>query len=104
MEGAAAHKRFELMRHAIVRTKRGRIESKCAPDLTLKRTRKLRSTMTLPEVLLWERFPGGRLNKLRFGRPHPKAPYIPNFYCASARLAGEIDGVNSIRVFRREIF
>jgi hypothetical protein len=31
-----------------------------APVLTLKRARKLRRTMTLPEVLLWERIRGGR--------------------------------------------
>jgi hypothetical protein len=42
------------MRDAIMRTRRDRIESKCAPVLTLKRTRKLRHKMTLLEVLLWK--------------------------------------------------
>jgi very-short-patch-repair endonuclease len=42
-----------------------------APVLTLKRARKLRRKMTLPEVLLWERIRGGRLNGLRFRRQHP---------------------------------
>jgi len=55
------------------------------PILTLKRARKLRRKMTLPEVLLWERIRGGRLNGLRFRRQHPIGPYILNFYCASAR-------------------
>jgi very-short-patch-repair endonuclease len=63
-----------------------------APILTLKRARKLRRKLTLPEVLLWERIRGGRLNGLRFRRQHPIGPYILDFYCASAHLAVEIDG------------
>ena len=63
-----------------------------APVLTLKRARQLRREMTLPEVLLWERIRGGRLNGLRFRRQHPIGPYILDFYCTSARLAVEIDG------------
>src|ERR1700722_16471011 len=63
-----------------------------APILTLKRARKLRRKLTLPEVLLWERIRGGRLNGLRFRRQHPIGPYILDFYCPSARLAVEIDG------------
>ena len=63
-----------------------------APVLTLKRARKFRRTMTLPEVLLWERIRGGRLNGLRFRRQNPIGPYILDFYCASARVAVEIDG------------
>ena len=63
-----------------------------APVLTLKRARKLRREMTLPEALLWERIRGGRLNGLRFQRQHPIGPYILEFYCALAHLAVEIDG------------
>jgi very-short-patch-repair endonuclease len=63
-----------------------------APVLTLKRARQLRREMTLPEVLLWEQIRGGRLNGLRFRRQHPIGPYILDFYCASARMAVEIDG------------
>jgi very-short-patch-repair endonuclease len=63
-----------------------------APVLTLNRARQLRREMTLPEVLLWEQIRGGRLNGLRFRRQHPIGPYILDFYCASARLAVEIDG------------
>ena len=39
-----------------------------APALTLKRTRKLRRKLMLQEVLLWERFRGGRLNGLQILR------------------------------------
>jgi very-short-patch-repair endonuclease len=63
-----------------------------APVLTLKRARKLRREMTLPEALLWERIRGGRLNGLRFQRQHPIGLYILDFYCALAHLAVEIDG------------
>ncbi|HEY0958361.1 MAG TPA: endonuclease domain-containing protein [Novosphingobium sp.] len=49
------------------------------PRDTLKRARKLRSEMTLPEGL-------------KFRRQHPAGVYILDFYCAAARLAIEVDG------------
>jgi very-short-patch-repair endonuclease len=63
-----------------------------APILTLKRARALRKAMTLPEVVLWQALRGGGRNGCRFRRQHPVGPYILDFYCASARLAIEIDG------------
>jgi len=63
-----------------------------APVLTFKRARKLRRTMSPPEVALWQKLSGGQLNGLRFRRQHPIGPYILDFYCPSARLAVEIDG------------
>ena len=48
--------------------------------------------MSLPEVKLWgelRRRPGG----LRFRRQHPIGPYVLDFYCASAKLAVEVDGL-----------
>ena len=53
--------------------------------------RKLRRTMTLPEVLLWQilrKRPYG----LKFRRQHATGSYILDFYCSDARLAVEIDG------------
>jgi very-short-patch-repair endonuclease len=53
--------------------------------------RKLRRSMTLPEVLLWRELrsrPGG----FKFRRQHPAGPFILDFVCLSARLAIEIDG------------
>jgi very-short-patch-repair endonuclease len=35
---------------------------------------------------------GRRLDGLRFRRQYPIGPYILDFYCASARLAVELDG------------
>jgi very-short-patch-repair endonuclease len=61
------------------------------PRGTLKRARKLRSEMTLPEGLLWRALrerPGG----LKFRRQHPAGIYVLDFYCAAARLAIEVDG------------
>jgi very-short-patch-repair endonuclease len=61
------------------------------PGDTVERARKLRREMTLPEGLLWRelrRRPGG----LKFRRQHPAGIYILDFFCASARLAIEVDG------------
>ena len=63
-----------------------------ASTLTFKRAGKLRREMTLPEVLLWQALRGGQLHGLRFRRQHPMGPYILDFFCASARLAVEVDG------------
>jgi very-short-patch-repair endonuclease len=43
-------------------------------------------------VVLWQALRKGRLAGLRFRRQHPIGPYILDFYCASARLAIEVDG------------
>ena len=55
---------------------------------TLKRARKLRGEMSLPEVLLWRELrkrPAGH----KFRRQHPAGIYVLDFYCASLRLALE---------------
>jgi very-short-patch-repair endonuclease len=61
------------------------------PRETVKRARKLRSEMTLPEGLLWRELrkrPAG----LKFRRQHPAGVYVLDFYCAAAKLAIEVDG------------
>jgi len=53
--------------------------------------RKLRRSMSLPEVELWSllrRSPGG----IRFRRQHPIGPYVADFYCPAAKLVIEVDG------------
>lgn len=53
--------------------------------------RKLRRTMSLPEVMLWERLRRGRVGaKIR--RRHPIGPYVSDFSCSAVRLAIEIGG------------
>jgi len=61
------------------------------PRDTVKRARKLRSEMTLPERMLWRRL-RQRPSGLKFRRQHPTGVYVLDFYCAAARLAIEIDG------------
>ncbi len=59
------------------------------PEVAL--ARKLRRTMTLPEVLLWRHLrgsPGG----VRFRRQHPIGCYVADFFCPKVRLVVEIDG------------
>ena len=53
--------------------------------------RKLRRSMTLPEVLLWRELrkkPGG----VQFRRQHPAGSYVLDFFCAASNLAVEVDG------------
>jgi very-short-patch-repair endonuclease len=61
------------------------------PRDTVKKARKLRSEMSLPETQLWRELrqrPGG----LKFRRQHPAGEYVLDFYCAKAKLDVEIDG------------
>ncbi|MFL0672779.1 MAG: endonuclease domain-containing protein [Erythrobacter sp.] len=61
------------------------------PRDTVKRARKLRSEMSLPETVLWRELrkrPGGH----KFRRQHPAGDYVLDFYCARARLDIEVDG------------
>jgi very-short-patch-repair endonuclease len=61
-------------------------------DITLKRARRMRQSLTGPEVGLWVRLRNGQLGGFRFRRQHPIGPYILDFYCPEVRLAVEIDG------------
>jgi len=59
---------------------------------TVRMARRLRRTMTLPEVKLWlilRKQPEG----IRFRRQHPIGHYALDFYCPEAKLAIEIDGI-----------
>ena len=58
---------------------------------TIVRARELRRSMSLPEGLLWQELrkrPAG----FKFRRQHPFGPYVLDFFCASMRLAIEVDG------------
>lgn len=54
--------------------------------------RRLRATMSLPEVLLWK-YLRGKPQGVKFRRQHPVGPYVIDFYCPSARIGIEIDGI-----------
>ena len=58
----------------------------------LKRARKLRREMSLPEVLLW-RLLRGKPMGVKFRKQHPVGEFVLDFYCAEKRLGIEIDGI-----------
>lgn len=60
-----------------------------ATDKAYKKARHLRRELSLPEKLLWVRLRGA---DIRFRRQHPIGAYVLDFYCASAKLAIEVDG------------
>ncbi len=59
---------------------------------TVAKARGLRRTMSRPEARLWQVL-RTRPDGLKFRRQHPVGPYVVDFYCPSAKLAVEIDGV-----------
>ena len=55
------------------------------------RARKLRSEMSLPEVMLWNQLRRQQLG-FKVRRQHPIGDYDADFYVSSARLVIEVDG------------
>ncbi|GJE26783.1 endonuclease domain-containing protein [Methylobacterium organophilum] len=51
-----------------------------------------RRDMPRAEALFWVQVRGGRFRGAKFKRQVPIAPFIADFFCASARLIVEIDG------------
>ena len=62
-----------------------------APIKTVKRARRLRKTMSLPEVLLWQEL-RKRPEGLKFRRQHPELKFVHDFCCLRERLLIEVDG------------
>ncbi len=58
--------------------------------MSVTQARRLRRTATLPERLLRNRFKG---SDLRIRHQHPIGDFIVDFYCASAKVVIEIDGI-----------
>jgi very-short-patch-repair endonuclease len=57
----------------------------------VRRAKKLRREMTLPEIILWNALrarPGGH----KFRHQHPAGEYDLDFYCDTAKLCIEVDG------------
>jgi len=59
---------------------------------TVRKARALRRAMTPPEAKLWTLL-RTRPDDLKFRHQHPVGRYVFDFYCASARLGIEIDGI-----------
>jgi very-short-patch-repair endonuclease len=58
----------------------------------LKRARKLRSNMTIPEIILWSGLRSKKLDGFKFRRQQPILNYIADFYCHELKLIVEVDG------------
>jgi very-short-patch-repair endonuclease len=56
--------------------------------------------MTPPEARLWMALRGKRAGGLKFRRQHPLGSFVLDFYCDSAKLAVEVDGVMHITADR----
>jgi very-short-patch-repair endonuclease len=54
--------------------------------------RDLRKRLTSAEECLWQALRNKQLNGLRFRSQHPVGRFILDFYCASCKLAVEVDG------------
>lgn len=62
------------------------------PAATVKRAKRLRRELSLPEALLWRELRGSPTG-LRFRKQHPAGPFVLDFFCARANLGIEIDGI-----------
>ncbi len=62
----------------------------------LSHARALRRDATPAERKLWQGLRGHRLRGLKFRRQVPLGPCIADFYCASAKLVVEVDGISHI--------
>ena len=64
---------------------------RATPD-TFVRAKALRRDMSLPERMLWSVLRGKSAGGLRWRKQHPMSEMTLDFYCASAKLAVEVDG------------
>jgi very-short-patch-repair endonuclease len=58
------------------------------------RARTLRQIETPPEDLLWLALRNGQIGGMKFRRQHPVGPYVVDFFCHSAKLVVEVDGMS----------
>ena len=65
-------------------------------DAKLRLARRFRKEMTREERALWRELRNNQLANLHFRRQQVIGGYIADFYCASARLAIEIDGATHL--------
>ena len=60
----------------------------------IERARQLRRAETPPEDLLWLALRNGQVGGMKFRRQHPIGPYVVDFFCHSAKLVVEVDGMS----------
>jgi len=63
-----------------------------AKPITFENARILRKELTKAEAILWKSLRNRKLAGVKFRRQHPIKQFIVDFYCASKKLAIEIDG------------
>ena len=63
-------------------------------DAKIKTARRMRKALTKPELWLWLRLKARADIGIVFRSQHPLGLYILDFYCASARLCVEVDGID----------
>lgn len=56
--------------------------------------RKLRNTMTVAEIMLWQRLKGKQMRGYDFHRQKPMDHYVVDFFCPRLKLVLEIDGIS----------
>ena len=58
----------------------------------VKRTRVLRKSMTIPEIILWSRLRSKKIYGYKFRRQQPIFDYSVDFYCHELKFIIEVDG------------
>jgi very-short-patch-repair endonuclease len=69
-------------------------ERRYASEHMIGQARELRRAGTPPEQLLWLALRNGQIGGMKFRRQHPIGPYLADFFCHSARLVVEVDGMS----------
>ena len=69
----------------------------------LSRARALRRESTPAERKLWQKLRNHQLNGLKFRRQVPLGRYIADFYCATAQLVIELDGISHIELDEEDV-
>jgi very-short-patch-repair endonuclease len=54
----------------------------------------LRQASAPPEQLLWLALRNGQIGGAKFRRQHPIGPFVVDFFCQSAKLVVEVDGMS----------
>ena len=68
----------------------------------IRRARDLRQAGTPPEKLLWLALRNGQIGGMKFRRQHPIGRFVVDFYCHSAWLVVEVDGMSHDNKVRQD--
>ena len=71
-------------------------EGSATPPSLLDHARSMRHAPTPAEHKLWQALRKQQIGGLKFRRQVPLGPFIADFYCPSARLVVEVDGISHI--------